>query len=484
MLDQPSNSPDRRSPDADGWGFLDRPDIDLSLETAAETTEPSLFDRVIERLSQLSSGKRGQRSTASVEDTWEELINADPYDDLWGETTDRSSYLRDTKEDDSQLSDTSDEEWAFESPSGKKSVLDHIREHSKAARVAAAVVAGVILIPRVLESLEHIEFSSSTPTEQSPKPDKPSVPLPELADPATLSPVLNSPILPRDVVKRATKGKSRTWDPKAGEISPLVEGYKPKFVGAYQSTEGVQFNIYAATQPGKEKALDQDFQVHPESIEFILRQITANIKNAPKNTAKLAIMNNLAGIKDGFDQRILNLVFDVSPTVGCLDAKGQLVSVMQKACQGRTVKLGVTQPYDYDYGPHPTEEWPIVISTGSKPVRDAVSSQGWTGNGPKREPDPADMQQYTTHELVHGLSSWWVVSRKKLNTYKEGDPDHETTAWLLGEEGAANYDFKGATAPSPQIGKKIDRLVNQGKLPPILSVRAPRRSKVNTNPFG
>ena len=261
---------------------------------------------------------------------------------------------------------------------------------------------------------------------------------------------------------------------KQGDTLEL-ESYKPKFVGAYRSTEGLGINIYAATQPGKEAGLDQNFDINPQSIEFMIREIATHIKDAPDNPSKAAILKNLQDLKTGVDERVIDLVFDVSPDAGCLDAKFQLAATAKGVCKA----VGVT------LNNHTSErlvKWPIVVSAGSGEKIISASSKeakkfnkafGTTVDNDQstmveygKVANPAQQQDIVEHELVHGLSNPGTSN----NSYKEGDNDHEITDWLLGE-GVRGYDFRGATAPSPKLKDKIFSLVESGDLKPILSVK-------------
>ncbi len=244
-----------------------------------------------------------------------------------------------------------------------------------------------------------------------------------------------------------------------GQIPEDLKRYKPKFVAAYHSLEGEAFNFYATAQPGEESALDQDFELNPQSIEYILTQISSHIQDAPENSSKKRIMDNLRAIKNGDKESITNIVIDVSPTAGCMNPSYQLVKFTDAICASQGIKGGFAGFATESQEPG---QQSIVIAAGNRYV-DVKSNSKATFRVLR---DVPGQEETTGHEMIHDLGE-----EDSNDTYKEGDPDHEITSWLIDGYHYDKFDFEGATGPSPFIGNKIEQLVASGVLPPILSVK-------------
>ncbi len=250
----------------------------------------------------------------------------------------------------------------------------------------------------------------------------------------------------------------------------LISIYKPQFIGAYQQREGLAFNIYAATQEGQEGALNQNFQINPESIDFVMNAIEANIADAPDTETRDSIIANLQKTKTGEFTLIIPLVIDVSETAGCLsDPDLLMIEFVEGVCR----IAGVTNKYSFSGGGFLfTEEpkrsspdiTPMVISAG------AISRNSGTAKQLERQilPSPAIQANVFGHELGHALSD-----ETSTGTYTdqgdEPDDEHETIDWLIGDR-LDSYDFLGQTTNSPKLGLKIKSMIEFGALKPILEV--------------
>lgn len=255
-----------------------------------------------------------------------------------------------------------------------------------------------------------------------------------------------------------------------------VPGYQTRFLGSYQTRHGIGFNIFAGVQEGQEPALDQQLEIHPETIEFMLTQIRQHIGAAPDNDAKRAIIKNLADSGDGTDKILVSLVVDVSPEAGCLDSEYQLIEFVERLCKAG----GVNEKLSYEDGEKPMK---IIISTGVKqvnrPLNQAEKAEmekafgedmGEGGVATEIKPDIGSQQATLGHELVHSVSQ--SQDKGENDTYKEGDQDHEITAWLMGDSTIDEFDLAGADKPSPELRQKILKLVSSGLLPPIIGKKA------------
>lgn len=251
-----------------------------------------------------------------------------------------------------------------------------------------------------------------------------------------------------------------------------IDGYDAQFIGAYESTFGANFNIYAATQPGQESALEQNFKVNPQGLEYILEQISLHIPNAPTNSAKESITKNLRDLKQKDTERIIDMIIDVSPVAGCLDTESQLVAYLQSVCEAAGAQHDINDS-------NPVKKL-ILVGTGvnhAEIIEERLRQLAENKNAKETEtgslsPHDADQQATIAHEIVHAVSD---IEHKKLNSFSEGDDDHEITRWLIGKNDPGTFDFKGAKAPSPDIGGKIRRLVKAKALPPILSVAGDKK---------
>jgi hypothetical protein len=296
-----------------------------------------------------------------------------------------------------------------------------------------------------------------------------------------LGPVLGSPI----------KTKASIAGEKDGSNIPgrierkYLEQYDPKFVGAYKSTQGIEFNIYAATQPGEDKVLEQEFQVNPQAIEYVLGQIKAHIHDAPNNAAKKATIENLRRLESGELQQVTDLVVDVSPKAGCLDESTQLAAFTKMSC----LALGSNAPL---YRGVKDSSYSLMVLASGEPLnREATEKEKdilgeRPGESLRLLSNRADVTSQATaaaHELTHvaansGHGGGGILSflhdSGDLNAYVEGDDSHEITTWFLnGEDGKSpeNFDMEGHSAPSPELGLKIRKLTQDRLLPPLLSVK-------------
>lgn len=290
--------------------------------------------------------------------------------------------------------------------------------------------------------------------------------------------VLDTPIRPQDVIDRELRGESFPTDIKEGEIPETIKKYNPEFFGAVRTEHGLSFNIYGATQPGQEKSLDSEFKINPAAIEFMVDEIINNIPSSPDNPAKQTILSNLQKFQTGEQERIIDMVVDVSESGGCLNAEQQLITYAQELCAAGGVALRDVQSAD---------RVPIVISSGLEDKAAIVTTEQAhvVGEIPTEEelerfrqeaeelqeeydrnpkPSLSEREAMILHEMGHAVSDDRVD--EPVNTYHEGDHDHETVDWLLGDR-LDEYDLQGA-GPSPMLRQKISEMLQSGDLRPVV----------------
>jgi hypothetical protein len=227
----------------------------------------------------------------------------------------------------------------------------------------------------------------------------------------------------------------------------VSDEYNARFVADYRSSLGIKFNVYAAAQNGDDSALNQAFVFNPRILEFSLTKIDSYIHDAPDNPAKLSIIKNLADIKRGASEKTIHLVLDTSAQTGCLDDDYRFIKYEASSCPRRGVAFIADDTNSIS-----------LIGTGRK----VPAASGSYGPPPSKI---SDQHQTITHEIVHNLSS----DMSNINTYKEGDNDHEITSWLMGDDDyTKDYDGKGATGYRPHLDETLETLVYLDLMPPIL----------------
>jgi DNA-binding protein Fis len=128
-----------------------------------------------------------------------------------------------------------------------------------------------------------------------------------------------------------------TGNTKEGETSRLVDEYSPNFVGAYKSTQGISINVYVAEIEGQETT--GQYEMHPETLQYILDNIEFFIPYAPENESKDSIIKHLEQLESGEIDGVLQLVLHSGTEATCLDAQMQIIKYLQEDCRAG----GVTQ---------------------------------------------------------------------------------------------------------------------------------------------
>lgn len=289
--------------------------------------------------------------------------------------------------------------------------------------------------------------------------------------------VLDTPIRPKDVIEREQRGESLPTDEKEGEIPESIKEYNPEFFGAVRTEHGVSFNIYGATQPGQEKSLDGEFKVNPDSIEFMMEEIIKNIPSAPDNLAKHTIIENLQKFKAGEQERVIDMVVDVSEKGGCLDANYQLVTAIDRFCivagvARRDVAAQDRIPIVISASEEDKTAVVVVTTENDRPPspeeieaarQKAEAEQKELDQNPK--PDIMKQQGVILHEIGHAVSD--SRDGEIVNEYTEGDHDHEVIDWLLGDR-LGKYDLQGSSQQSPMLREKMEQMIKSGELRPVL----------------
>lgn len=263
-----------------------------------------------------------------------------------------------------------------------------------------------------------------------------------------------------------------------------------EFLGAYESISGLKFNVFTINHEGKNT---MEYEINPASLEFIIAMIKDQLPNAPDNPNKDSILQELERVQGGEFERILDLAIDVTPGDDCLDANFQLVKVAEGICGAGGVTYKKTQTVlGFPVIDESATEVPIIISADSgyndtEIVR--VPNENGTVDAELRKYDDSQPVEYNSavqlhqgaHELLHSLDETSnhidpairESDFKNTNSYSEGDGSHETTSWLLGSDApeSPNFDYEGQGVPSPRMMVEINKLVEEGKLLPIVQAK-------------
>lgn len=282
--------------------------------------------------------------------------------------------------------------------------------------------------------------------------------LPEIQD----TPFRNKEVEKMDEEYQAEGRRLPDFYDQKGEVSVLVDEYNPTFVGAYESITGMKLNIYVDAAPGHQEILNHEFNINPESIEFILKMITNNIEDAPDTPTKDAIIQNLADMRSGGDDRLYQVVFDMSNIPTCFDAEDQLIRFAKAACAA----AGVTSISSLDAGS--TVNIPILINSG---IDYDYSDSG----DPIRKASRGNQSNVFAHEIQHGISGAEgnfdpTQDPESQNTYK-GDLEHGVIDWIIGDRQDGEYKTKKGQKSSPNIGEQIEVLTEAGRLKPIVELK-------------
>lgn len=236
----------------------------------------------------------------------------------------------------------------------------------------------------------------------------------------------------------------------ASPISPNVvaDAYSAKFVAYYESSFGIKFNVYAANSNKEKDSGRQTFVFNPKILEFSLESIFTRIDGAPENPAKHSIIENLTKIKSGKAKKTIHIVVDTSEQTSCLNNEYDFTKDHPSCTiSGTVIKSDTTNSI-------------TLITTGQKGIM--------SYSNPYKASKLMNQHSIILHELIHSLSS----DNNNVNTYKEGDHDHEVTAWMIGERHRNDFDEKGAIIDPyrRELSLEIRDLTRMNLLPPILQV--------------
>jgi hypothetical protein len=263
-----------------------------------------------------------------------------------------------------------------------------------------------------------------------------------------------------------------------------------EFLGAYESISGLKFNVFTINREGPNT---MEYEMNPESLEFIIAMIKDQLPNAPDNPNKDSILHELERVQSGEFERILDFVVDVTRGEDCLDANFQLVKAVEGICSAGGVTYKTTNTVlGFPIVDQSATELPIIISADSgyndTEIKELPNEDG-TVDAEVRDYDvPLPVGSNSViqlhqgaHEAVHALDETSShidpeireTEIKNSNIYKEGDGSHELTSWLFGSSApeGSEFDYEGQDEGSPRMVDEIRKLVNQGKLKPIVQVR-------------
>lgn len=410
-------------------------------------------------------------------------------------------------------------EYVFSDAEVSESLLGKIRKHPK---VAAAVVAASLLVPTGIFAGSKIKGGIDSknkmervvkgvgvsPEETEKEAEKPlwgdlnengledpgerisAAELAMIPDAKELPPVLDQPIKTQGWEGYVQYGKELPKDKNGVEVSNLVDEYMPQFVAAYKSELGLGFNVYVATQPGEEAELEKEYTINPVAIELILQQIEANAHNAPDSATKTTILQTLQNLRSGTATRTINMVVDVSKSAGCIDAADQLVAYAKELCDAGGFMSSVSTNSTgnsagsivigagSDTNPNIPKGSTIINPTEEEVAQAEKEWDEWEASGESETVrSPGWQMEITAHETLHGLDLRPLEpgERDVLNTYERPDTKHAFSGWMIGEAGlgseetGTSYDFSGEYAPSPELGKTLQKLVRSGHLEAIVT---------------
>lgn len=263
-----------------------------------------------------------------------------------------------------------------------------------------------------------------------------------------------------------------------------------EFLGAYESISGLKFNVFTINREGPNT---MEYEMNPESLEFIIAMIKDQLPNAPDSPNKDSILQELERVQSGEFERILDLAIDVTPGEDCLDANLQLVKVADGICRAGGVTYKKTQTVlSFPVVDQSATEVPIIIS-GDSGYNDTeivrVPNENGTVDAELRKYDDSQPVEYNSgvqlhqvaHEAIHGLDETSNHIDPKIretniqnsNTYEEGDDIHKLTGWVFGNKApeSSNFDYEPQSAPSPRMMEEIKKLVEEGKLLPIVQAK-------------
>lgn len=235
-----------------------------------------------------------------------------------------------------------------------------------------------------------------------------------------------------------------------------------RFVGSYESVSGLEFNVYSSSLD----PTDAEYELNPVAIEFVISLIKEELPNAPENTSKRDILKVLEDLSNGKERRIVNLVIDMSDVPTCLDADSQIIEYVEELCYA----IGVTSMRE-GTDERDAEEIPVQVTDVGEHKFVEDEDGNVAGEEQVRGSDQAAEITTIAHEVgFHAVSEYadGEFSEINANGYSEGDDDHELTAFFgLGGD-PEEFDFEGATGDPLDLKAEIRKLVEQGKLPPIL----------------